>query len=112
MGLLYLSLLGWITVRFIRMKDRQKWQEYAAVMFCCFLQYALIVFNSWFIDFQPQGRYLLPVLFFVSYLTARTERPEKDRFLRGILVCTCLLSLFAFWHVGVPNLIPDRVILP
>lgn len=112
MGLFYAALLGWITWRFVRMRDRQKWQEYGAVMFCCFLQYALIVFNSWFIDFQPQGRYLLPVLFFVSYLIARTDQPEKDRLLRGILVCTCLLSLFAFWHVGVPNLVPDRVILP
>lgn len=112
MGILYLLLLGWITWQFVRMKSRQKWQEYGAVVFCCFLQYALIVFNSWFIDFQPQGRYLLPVLFFVSYLTARTERPEQDKLLQGILVCTCLLSLFAFWHVGIPNLVPDRVILP
>lgn len=112
MGLLYVLLLGWITWRFIRMKSRQRWQEYGAVMFCCFLQYALIVFNSWFIDFQPQGRYLLPILFFFTYLIARTEQPEKDRLLRGILICTCLMSLFAFWHVGVPNLVPDRVILP
>lgn len=112
MGILYLALLGWITWRFVRMKDRQRWQEYGAAVFCCFLQYALIVFNSWFIDFQPQGRYLLPVLFFISYLTGRTKEPEKDKVLRGILVCTCLLSLFAFWHVGIPNLVPDRVVLP
>lgn len=112
MGLLYLALLGRITWQFVRMKDRQKWWEYGAVAFCCFLQYALIVFNSWFIDFQPQGRYLLPVLFFISYLTARTEQPQKDKVIRGILVCTCLLSLFAFWHVGIPNLVPDRAVLP
>ncbi len=112
MGILYLVLLGRITWQFVRMRDRQKWWEYLAVGFCCFLQYALIVFNSWFIDFQPQGRYLLPVLFFVTYLIGRIKEPEKDRLLRGILVCTCLLSLFAFWHVGIPNLVPDRVMLP
>lgn len=112
MGALYLTLLGWITWRFIRMKDKQKWQEYGAVVFCCFLQYALIVFNSWFIDFQPQGRYLLPILFFIAYLISRTEHPKEDKVLRGILVCTCLLSLFAFWHVGIPNLVPSQVILP
>lgn len=112
MGALYLALLGWITWRFIRMKDKQKWQEYGAVVFCCFLQYALIVFNSWFIDFQPQGRYLLPILFFIAYLISRMEHPKEDKVLRGILVCTCLLSLFAFWHVGIPNLVPDQVILP
>ncbi len=112
MGLLYLAFLGRITWQFIRMKNRQKWWEYGAVAFCCFLQYALIVFNSWFIDFQPQGRYLLPILFFISYLTARTRQPQKDKVIQGILVCTCLLSLFAFWHVGIPNLVPDRVVLP
>lgn len=112
MGMLYLGLLGWITWCFVKMKDRQKWQEYGAAAFCCFLQYALVVFNSWFIDFQPQGRYLLPVLFFISYLAARTKEPEKDKVIRWILVCTCLLSLFAFWHVGIPNLVPDRVALP
>ena len=51
--------------------------EYGAVVFCCFLQYALIVFNSWFIDFQPQGRYLLPILFFISYLAGRMGQPEQ-----------------------------------
>ncbi len=112
MGILYLTLWGRITWRFIRMKNRQKWLEYGAVVFCCFLQYALIVFNSWFIDFQPQGRYLLPILFFISYLAGRMGQPEQDKVLRGILVCTCLLSLFAFWHVGIPNLVPDRVVLP
>lgn len=112
MGILYLALLGHITWQYVQMKDRQKWWEYGAIVFCCFLQYALIVFNSWFIDFQPQGRYLLPILFFISYLAARTQKPEKDKIIRGILVCTCLLSLFAFWHVGIPNLVPDRVMLP
>lgn len=112
MGALYLALLGWITWRFVRMKDKQKWQEYGAVVFCCFLQYALIVFNSWFIDFQPQGRYLLPILFFIAYLISRMDHPKEDKVLRGILVCTCLLSLFAFWHVGIPNLVPNQVILP
>lgn len=112
MGGLYLILLGWLTWRFIQMKDKQKWQEYGAAAFCCFLQYALIVFNSWFIDFQPQGRYLLPILFFISYLISRINRSKEDKVLRGLLVCTCLLSLFAFWHVGIPNLVPDQVILP
>ena len=57
-------------------------------------------------------RSLLPILFFISYLAGRMGQPEQDKVLRGILVCTCLLSLFAFWHVGIPNLVPDRVVLP
>lgn len=112
MGVLYACLLLYLTYRFWKMKDRQKWWEFAAASLVCFIQYALIVFNSWFIDFQPQGRYLLPVLFYVVYLISRVEHLKEDRVLRSILVCTCLLSLFAFWHVGVPNLVPNQVILP
>lgn len=112
MGALYLALLGYLLYRYVRSKDRQKLLELAAVAFSCFLQYALIVFNSWFIDFQPQGRYLLPVLFFIAYLIARVDRFGKDKVLRGILICTCILSLYAFLHVGIPNLVPDQVILP
>jgi len=47
-----------------------------------------------------------------TYPARGVSEPEKDKVLRGILVCTCLLSLFAFWHVGIPNLVPDRVALP
>lgn len=112
MGALYLCLIGRILYRFWQMKDRQKWWELLAVAFTCFLQYALIVFNSWFIDFQPQGRYLLPVLFFVSYLIARIDRVREDKVLRFILVCTCVLSLYCFFHVGIPNLVPNQVVLP
>ena len=112
MGLLYLILLGYLTYRFWRMKSRQRWWEYAASLFTCLIQYALIVFNSWFIDFQPQGRYLLPILFFFAFLISRVEKAREDKILQGILLCTCLLSLYAFWHVGIPNLVPQRVVLP
>jgi len=112
MGGLYLMLLWRIAFCYGKMKNSQKWWEFGAAGFTCFVQYALIVGNSWFVDFQPQGRYLLPVLFFISYLIGRIDGVKEDRFLRGILVCTCLLSLFAFWHVGIPNLVPDTVVLP
>ncbi len=112
MGILYAALLIWLAYRLIKTKDKQRMWELLAVGFTCFLQYALIIFNSWFIDFQPQGRYLLPVVFFIAYLVSRLEHAKEDKVLRIILVCTCVLSLYCFWHVGIPNLVPDRVILP
>lgn len=78
----------------------------------CLMQYVMIVANSWLVDFQPQGRYLLPILLFIAYLISRIDQVWEDRVLRVILICTGLLSLYAFWHVGIPNLVPDRVILP
>lgn len=109
MGLLYLALLARLTQRCIQKKSKSGLRELLSAAFCIFFQYFLIVVQSWFVDFQPQGRYALPVLFFLAYLAARLEDPWKDKVLRVILVCTALLSLYCFWHVGIPNLVPDTV---
>lgn len=112
MGILYLLLIGRTVQKLWSQKKAVYRWETAAAAFTGFLQYAMIVGNSWFVDFQPQGRYLLPVLFFAAYLISRVEHVWEDKVLRVILVCTCILSLYCFWHVGLPNLVPDRVILP
>ena len=112
MGALYLILLGRVIQRLWKQKKSIYRWETGAVALTCFVQYAMIVGNSWFIDFQPQGRYLLPILFFIAYLISRIDRAWEDKILRAILVCTCILSLYCFWHVGIPNLVPDMVMLP
>ena len=112
MGILYLALLGRTVQRLWKQKKAIYRWEIAAVAFTCFIQYVLIVGNSWFVDFQPQGRYLLPILFFIAYLISRVDRVWEDKVLRTVLVCTCVLSLYCFWHVGIPNLVPDTVVLP
>ena len=112
MGILYLVLLGRTIQHLWKQKKAIYRWEIAAVAFTCFIQYVLIVGNSWFVDFQPQGRYLLPILFFIAYLISRVDRVWEDKVLRTVLVCTCVLSLYCFWHVGIPNLVPDTVVLP
>lgn len=112
MGTLYLILLGRVIWRlWMQKKSIFRW-ETGAVSLVCFIQYVMIVGNSWFVDFQPQGRYLLPILFFIAYLISRIEHVWEDKLLRTVLVCTSVLSLYAFACVGIPNLVPDMVILP
>ena len=112
MGVLYILLLLRVLQRLWKQKKPIYRWETLAVSGTCLMQYVMIVANSWLVDFQPQGRYLLPILLFISYLISRIDQVWEDRVLRSILVCTSLLSLYAFWHVGIPNLVPDRVILP
>ncbi len=112
MGILYGVLLGYTAFRLIRSGDKKRIFELAAAGGCGLLQYGLVVYRSWTMDFQPQGRYLFPILFFAVYLISRVPGFQKDRLLRGILLGTCLLSLYAFLHVGVPNLVPSQVQLP
>ncbi len=64
----------------------------------CLMQYVMIVANSWLVDFQPQGRYLLPILLFISYLIFPIDQVWEDRVLRvdsrlhQPIVPVCLLA--------------------
>ncbi len=106
MGILYLALLGYLIFHACASRDKRAGWEIAAALFTMAVNYVLIVYNAWVIDFQPQGRYLLPVLVYVAYLVHRADRRGEDRFLRILLCLTCILSLYSFYTIGVYNLVP------
>lgn len=106
MAALYLTLLGCLIYELVRMKDKRKWLEFAAVIFCIGMQYLLVFINGYFIDFQPQGRYMLPALLYVAYLVYTCRESKNNRAIRLILCATCMLSLYAYLTVGAVNMIP------
>ena len=106
MAALYLALLGCLIYELVRMKDKRKWLEFAAVIFCIGMQYLLVFINGYFIDFQPQGRYMLPALLYVAYLVYTCRESKNNRAIRLILCVTCMLSLYAYLTVGAVNMIP------
>ena len=105
MAVLYLTLIGYLLIRAFRKKDSRTWWEIGAAAVAMLIQYALIVYNAWVVDFQPQGRYLLPILFYAAYLIHRADSEGKSKALRLLLCLTCLLSLYSFYRVGIPNLV-------
>ncbi len=105
MAILYLTLLGYLLLRAFRKKDSRTWWEIGAAAFAVFVQYVLIVYNAWVVDFQPQGRYLLPILFYFAYMIHRADRDGKDRVVQILLCLTCLMSLYSFYTIGIPNLV-------
>ena len=96
MAVLYLTMIGYLLIRAFRKKDSRTWWEIGAAALSMFIQYALIVYNAWVVDFQPQGRYLLPILFYAAYLIHRADCEGKSKVLRILLCLTCLLSLYSF----------------
>lgn len=106
MGMLYLALLGYFVYRVWRAKSAKAWWELAVAVFTMGVHYALIVYNGWVIDFQPQGRYLVPILIYGAFLAYRADREGKDKVFRVFLCLTCLLSLYCFYTYGVYNLVP------
>lgn len=106
MGMLYLSFLGYVIFKaFVSRNKRVGW-EIGAALLTMLIHYILIVYNAWVIDFQPQGRYLLPILIYAAYLAYRADKKGEDKFLRTILCLTCILSLYSFYTIGVYNLVP------
>ena len=104
-AVLYLAILAYLLVQAFRKRDSQTWWEIGAAALAMFIQYALIVYNAWVVDFQPQGRYLLPILFYTAYLIHRADSESQSKVLRILLCLTCLLSLYSFYTVGIPNLV-------
>lgn len=106
MGALYLALFACLIYELVKMKDKRKWLEFAAVCVCIVVQYLLIVINGYFVDFQPQGRYMLPALLYVAYLVYTCRDSRNSKAIRVILCVTCILSLYAYFSVGTVNMIP------
>ena len=105
MAILYLAIIGYLLARAYRKKDSRTWWEIGATAVAMLIQYVLIVYNAWVVDFQPQGRYLLPIVFYAAYLIHRADCEGKNKVLRILLCLTCLLSLYSFYTVGIPNLV-------
>ena len=102
----YLTLFGCLIYELVKMKNKKKWLEFAAVVGCIFMQYLLVFINGYFIDFQPQGRYMLPALLYVAYLVYTCKESQNNKVIRLILCVTCILSLYAYLTVGAVNMVP------
>jgi len=103
---LYIALFGSLIYELIKMKSKRKWLEFAAVIGCIASQYLLVFINGYFVDFQPQGRYMLPALLYVAYLVYTCKESKNNKVIRLILCGTCILSLYAYLTVGAVNMIP------
>ena len=103
---LYIALLGCLIYELVKMRNKRKWLEFAAVMLCIGMQYLLVFINGYFVDFQPQGRYMLPALLYVAYLVYTCKESKNNKLIRLILCATCILSLYAYLTVGAVNMVP------
>lgn len=103
---LYITLFVCLVFELKKSGKKKKWMEFGAVLVCISVQYVLIVINGYFLDFQPQGRYMLPALLYVTYLIYTCDNAKNNKFIRLILCATCVLSLYVFITVGLQNMIP------
>jgi len=111
MLIIYIIIIGIACISvFQKSKDRQNNSmlsklETIVLVAIIPLNIAAVVYQSWFNDFQPQGRYLLPSIFAVILLCAKIECKYMKTMLEFLQVLLLILGIHSFITVGMMNLV-------
>lgn len=67
------------------------------------VMYLLTIYNAYFVDFQPQGRYLFPALPALACQMSIYEETEEHPVVRTLLVAIAVISLYSFYKIAYLN---------
>jgi len=67
------------------------------------LMYLLTIYNAYFVDFQPQGRYLFPALPAFAAQMALYREAGEDKTVRTLLTVIAIVSLYSFYKIAYLN---------
>jgi hypothetical protein len=103
MSLLYLALLAFLVMAICRVSRTDAIFALATlgVAICLVL---LSAYQSWTADFQPQGRYLFPVLPLIAYLFHRYREYLQSRVFNLLLAGLFAGSIYSFVFIGLKNI--------
>lgn len=62
---------------------------------------AMALYHAWTVDFQAQGRYLLPIIAIFSVLAVKTERCFRNPLLQLMILAMFSLAAYNFIFVGI-----------
>ncbi len=107
MGFLYVVLYAGMSWNIWKEKgQKERKVKFVLLHLMALISYLLVLFNGYFIDFQAQGRYMLPVLIFVAHGASLNPELVKQKWFQGLICITALLSLYSFACIGIPNIQP------
>lgn len=103
MGILYAAIFLAIGIATFRCRNNLWGKiEFVTGTLLIVINLAASVINSYVIDSQAQGRYLLPVILIAGYLASRVPQLFEKWYYRALLLCAGVLSVAFFGLVGVP----------
>ncbi len=105
MLLLYLLFILYGLFSVIRSKDKKSIVQLGIVSIGCFLTVFVSVMLSWLYAFQPQGRYLFPVIGMIGLFVYANRRHLNNLIVHFFIAVAFLLSIysFIFWGLGMIN---------
>lgn len=75
------------------------WTMWAMII----LMYLLTIYNAYFVDFQPQGRYLFPALPALACQIGLYKEVEEHKIVRTLIVAIAVVSLYSFYKIAYLN---------
>lgn len=87
---------------------RMRFNERLEVIFLygtCFLMFVMVVLHCWVNDYQPQGRYMFPVILIIGYLGSKKKEKWQEVLLFASLFLIGVLSIFSYCYVGLRALV-------
>ena len=67
------------------------------------LMYLLTIYNAYFVDFQPQGRYLFPALPALACQIGLYKDVEEHKVIRTLVTAIAVVSLYSFYKIAYLN---------
>ena len=102
-GTLYLALLAFLVAGIGRLAWRDALFAVAALGLAAFIV-LISAYQSWIADFQPQGRYLFPILPMIAFLFHRYRESLRSRVFNllfgGLFAC----SVYSFAFIGLKSI--------
>lgn len=103
MGLLYAALVASLLVRVVRLSWRDALFA-AGVLTTAGLVVLISAYHSWTADYQPQGRYLFPILPMFAFLFYRYREALRSRAFYLLFGCLFACSIYSFIFTGLRNI--------
>ena len=75
------------------------WTMWAMII----LMYLMTVYNAYFVDFQPQGRYLFPALPALACQIGLYNEVENHKAVRTLIAAIAVVSLYSFYKIAYLN---------
>ena len=75
------------------------WTMWGMILF----MYLLTIYNAYFVDFQPQGRYLFPALPALACQIGLYEEVEDSIVVRTLITAIAVVSLYSFYKIAYLN---------
>ena len=105
----YLDLLAililWGRAAFRERGDPFPKRYYIFALLLTVMGFALVVYNAYMVDYQPQGRYLFPLIPIWCYGLGITKGLWDSRVFRALIAILPLMSLLFYACVGTPRLL-------